>query len=328
LPAIPGLTDTPYITNETMFGLTECPRHLIVIGAGSVGIELAQAFRRFGAEVTVLDTVAPLTSSDPECAAIVLDALCDEGITLHTAAEIVRVRRVLARLQVDIVTEQGAKTVEGTHILVTAGRTPNVESLGLDAAGIRYESHGIIVDRRLRTTNKSVYAIGDVIVGPKFTHLANYHAELVVRHALLRQLIAVDHRIVPSVTYTDPELAQVGYLEDEARAHSGSIHVLRWPYRDNDRARTERATKGHIKIVTDRRGDILGATIVGPGAGESIAAWALAIGQKLNISAFAGLIVPYPSFGEVGKRAATTYFMRSLTSSRMRRIMGWLRRFG
>jgi pyruvate/2-oxoglutarate dehydrogenase complex dihydrolipoamide dehydrogenase (E3) component len=328
LPAIPGLADTPHVTTETAFDLTECPRHLIVIGASSVGLELAQAFRRLGAEVTVLETATPLASDDPECAAVVLDALIQEGVTLRTGVAITRVHRSLARIQVEIATPAGAETVEGTHLLVAAGRRPNVESLDLDAAGIRYETHGIVVDKRLRTTNKRVYAVGDVTGGPKFIHLANYHAELVVRHALFRQRVAVDHQVIPSVTYTDPELAQVGFLENEARAHSGAIRVLRWPYSDNDRARAERATKGHIKIITDRRGDILGATIVGAHAGENIAAWTLAVSQKLNIRAFAGLIVPYPTYSEVGKRAAMTYFIRGLTSSRVRRIIGWLRRLG
>jgi pyruvate/2-oxoglutarate dehydrogenase complex dihydrolipoamide dehydrogenase (E3) component len=328
LPAIPGLAETPHFTNETVFDLHECPRRLIVIGAGSVGLELAQAFRRLGAEVTVLEATTPLASTDPECAAIVLDALCREGVTLRTGVKITRVRRTLSRIQVDIATPSDLKTIEGTHVLVAAGRRPDIEGLDLAAAAIRHGPRGIIVDKRLRTTNKRVYAIGGVTIGPNCTHLADYHAELVIRHAVFRQRITVDNRIVPSVTFTDPELAQIGYLEDEARAHSGAIRVLRWPYRENDRAQIERATKGHIKVVVDRGGDILGATIVGARAGENIAAWALAMSQKLNIRAVAGLVVPYPTFGEVGKRAAMTYFMQGLTSSRVRRIIGWLRRLG
>jgi pyruvate/2-oxoglutarate dehydrogenase complex dihydrolipoamide dehydrogenase (E3) component len=328
LPAIAGLAETPHLTNETVFGLNECPRHLIVIGAGSVGVELAQAFRRLGADVTVLEATAPLASQDAECAAIVLDALSREGVTLRTGAEIVRVHRTLARVQVDIATPTGVETVEGSHLLVAVGRRPNLDSLDLDAAAIRHEPRGIVVDKLLRTTNKRVYAIGDVTSGAKFPELANYHAELVIRHAVFRQRIAADQRIVPSVTYTDPELAQIGFLEDEARARSGAIRVLRWPYFENDRARAERATKGHIKVVTDRAGAILGVTIVGAQAGETIASWALAMSQNLKIGAIAGLVVPYPTFGEVGKRAAMTYFMRSLTNSRVRRIIGWLRRLG
>jgi pyruvate/2-oxoglutarate dehydrogenase complex dihydrolipoamide dehydrogenase (E3) component len=328
LPAIPGLAGTPHLTSDTVFDLADCPRHLIVIGAGSAGLELAQTFRRLGAGVTVLEAATPLAGDDPECAAIVLDALEREGISIRTSVAIAQVRRVLARIEIDITTPDGPETIIGSHLLVAAGRRPNVEDLDLDAAGIRYEPHGIDVDRRLRTTNKRVYAIGDVAIGPKSTHLATYHAELVVRHALFRQQVGLDHHTIPTVTHTDPELAQVGFLEDEARAHAGAIRVLRSPYRENDRALATGATNGHIKVITDRKGDILGATIVGVGAGEMIASWTLAITQKLNIRAFAGLIVPYPAYGEVGKRAAMTYFMRGLTSNQVRRIIGWLRRLG
>ncbi len=328
LPAIPGLAGTPHLTNETVFDLAECPRHLIVIGANTVGLELAQAFRRLGAEVTVLDAAAALADADAECAAVVLDALAREGIALRAGVEVRQVRRVLARVQVDVVSEAAAQTIEGTHLLVAAGRRPNLENLDLDAAGIRYERNGIVVDSGLRTSNKHVYAIGDVTDAPKLSHLANHHAGLVVRNALFRTPVNTDSHAVPVVTYTDPELAQVGLTEDEARAQAGIIRVLRSPYRENDRARATGATNGHIKIVTDRRGGILGATIVGASASENIAAWTLAINQKLNIDAFAGVIVPYPTYAEVGKRAAMTYFTRGLTSPLVRRIIGWLRRFG
>jgi pyruvate/2-oxoglutarate dehydrogenase complex dihydrolipoamide dehydrogenase (E3) component len=333
IPAIPGLAETLYFTPETIFDVTDCPRHLIIVGAGRIGLELAQAFRRLGSEVTVLEAATPLKREDRECAAFVLEALAAEGVRLRTGVQIAQVRRVLARIQVVIAKSQGAasqseETLEGTHLLITAGRRPNIDDLDLDAAGIRHEPKGIVVDKRLRTTNKNVYAIGDVIGGPKFAHVANHHAGIVIRNALFRHRVAVDHRAIPRVTFTDPELAQVGFLEDEARAYAGAIRILRWPYRENDRAVTTGATNGHIKVITDRRGEILGATIVGASAGENIAAWALAIGQRLNIGAFAGLIVPYPTYAEVGKRAAITYFMRGLTIARVRRIMGWLRRLG
>ncbi len=328
VPEIPGLAETPYLTNDTVFDLAEFPHHLIVIGAGAVGLELAQAFFRLGAEVTVLEAAAPLAGDDAECAAIVLDALEREGVKLRSGVTIAGMRRVLAHVQVDIVSEAGKETIEGSHLLVAVGRTPNVDELGLDAAGIRYGPDGIAVDRRLRTSNRQVYAIGDVTEGPKSTHLANHHAALVVRNALFRTPVNAGRAAVPAVTYTDPELARVGFTEEEARAHAGGIRVLRWPYRENDRAQATGATNGHIKIITDRKGDILGATIVGAGAAENIAAWALAINQKLNIEAFAGVIVPYPTYAEVGKRAAMTYFTRGLTSSLVRRIIGWLRRFG
>jgi pyruvate/2-oxoglutarate dehydrogenase complex dihydrolipoamide dehydrogenase (E3) component len=332
IPAIPGLAEMPYLTPESVFDLADCPRHLIVIGAGRTGLELAQAFRRLGSEVTVLEAATPLAREDRECAAIVLGALAREGVRLRTGVQIAQVRRVLARVQVVLAKSgdaiAGEDTIEGSHLLLAAGRRPNVDNLNLEAAGIRYQSRGVVVDKRLRTTNKKIYAIGDVIGGAKFAHIASHHASLVVRNALFRHPVAIDSRAIPRVIFTEPELAQVGFLEDEARRHAGAIRILRWPYRENDRAVTAAATEGHIKVITDRRGGILGATIVGAAASEIITAWALAIGQRLNIDAFTGLVVPYPTYGEVGKRAAITYFMRGLTSTRVHRIIGWLRRFG
>jgi pyruvate/2-oxoglutarate dehydrogenase complex dihydrolipoamide dehydrogenase (E3) component len=335
IPAIAGLNETPYLTPETIFDLPDCPRHLIVIGAGRIGLELAQTFRRLGADVTVLEAAVPLKREDRECVQVVLDALLREGVKLRIGVQIAQVRRVVGRVQVvlakaDDAAPDGDVTIEGSHLLLAAGRRPNVDDLDLDAAGIRHGPNGVMVDKRLRTTNKNVYAIGDVIGGVRFTHAASYQAGLVVRNALFRHSVAIDHRVIPRITFTDPELAQVGLLEDEARARAlaGAIRILRWPYRENDRAVTAAATYGHIKVITDRRGTILGATIVGTGASENITAWALAIGQRLNIAAMAGLVVPYPTYAEAGKRAAITYFMGGLTPTRVRRIMGWLRRFG
>jgi pyruvate/2-oxoglutarate dehydrogenase complex dihydrolipoamide dehydrogenase (E3) component len=282
--------------------------------------------------VTVLEAETPLRREDPECAAIVLDGLEREGVRLRTGVRIAQVRRVLARVQV-VIQPSGSQpapeeTIEGSHLLLAAGRRPNVDDLDLDAAGVRHDRNGIKVDKRLRTTNKKVYAVGDVIGGAKSTHLASHHAGLVVRNALFRHPIAVDHRAIASVTFTDPELARIGPTEQEARSAGGAVRILRWPYGENDRAAATGATLGHIKVVTDGGGQILGATIVGAQASENIALWALAIGQRLPIGAVAGLIAPYPTYAEVGKRAAITYFMRGLTSARVRRIIGWLRRFG
>ncbi len=334
IPPIPGLSDTPYLTPETVFDLADCPRHLLIVGAGRTGLELGQTFRRLGSEVTVFEAETPLGQEDRECAAIVLDALGDEGVRVRSGVRIALIRRVLARIQAviakpaqpDVSGSVGEEVVEGSHILVAAGRRPNIGDLDLDAAGIRHDENRIMVDQRLRTTNKNVYAIGDVVGGPKYAHAASHHAGLVVRNVLFRQAATLDARAVPRVIFTEPELAQVGLLEDEARALARDIRILRWPYRENDRALTAGAANGHIKAITDIKGEILGATIVGAQAAENITSWALAIGQKLNIAALAGLIVPYPTYGEVGKRAAITYFMRGLTNTRVRRIMGWLRR--
>ena len=328
LPPIAGLEQVPFLTNETVFDLATRPEHLIVIGGGAIGLELAQAFRRLGSAVTVLEAAAPLAREDAECAEIVLEALAREGVDLRGRVDVVRVEASGATLNVVIRAGEGESTICGSHLLVATGRTANVEGLGLEQAGIACDRRGIVVDSGLRTTNKRVYAIGDVAGRGQFTHLANYQAGLVIRNALFRLPAALNEDIVPRVTFTDPELAQVGPTEDEARARGLAIRVLRWPYHENDRAQAERTTSGHIKVVTNRRGRILGATIVGAAAGELITTWALAITKRSNIRTFLGIIVPYPTLAEIGKRAAMTYFTLGLTSVWVRRIITLLRRFG
>jgi pyruvate/2-oxoglutarate dehydrogenase complex dihydrolipoamide dehydrogenase (E3) component len=335
VPPIPGLADVPYLTNETIFDLTEFPRHLVVIGAGAVGIELAQAFRRLGADVTVIEAAVPLAKNDPECVDVVLDQLERDGVVIRAGATVTQVTHQAGKIQVriQVATRQsslasGDETIEGTHLLVATGRRPNTGELGLEAAGIKYQPSGIVIDKRLRTTNKRVYAVGDVTGGPQFTHVANYHAGLVVRNALFRLPVRLDSDSIPTVIFSEPELAQVGLNEAQARIRKYKIRVLRWPYHENDRAQTERETRGHIKVITSGRGRILGATIVGINAGELIATWTLAVGQRLNIRAFAGTVVAYPTLAEIGKRAATTYFTAGLTRPAVRRIISWLRRLG
>jgi pyruvate/2-oxoglutarate dehydrogenase complex dihydrolipoamide dehydrogenase (E3) component len=328
VPDIPGLDQTPFLTNETVFEARERPKHLIVVGAGPIGLELAQAFRRLGSEVTVLEGAQPLAKEDPECAAIVLDTLAREGVTVRAGVRVARVRRVRHKVEVVLEGGQGEETIEGSDLLIATGRTPAVDGLGLDAAGIRHEHSGIVVDKRLRTTNRKVYAIGDVAGSLQFTHVANYHAGLVIRNALFRQPVAVNLDHIPRVTFTDPELAHVGLSETQARARYRTIRVLRWPYHENDRAQAERETTGHIKVVTDKKGRILGTTIVGAAAGELITTWTLALTQGLNIRVFAEIVVPYPTLAEIGKRAAITAFTARLTSPGVRRVLGWLRRLG
>jgi pyruvate/2-oxoglutarate dehydrogenase complex dihydrolipoamide dehydrogenase (E3) component len=324
VPRIPGIAQTPFFTNETIFDLALQPEHLLIVGGGPVGVELAQAFRRLGSTVTVIEAATPLGKDDPECAAVVLAALERDGVVFRSGVRLVKV----AGASTIQVTLSGGEVIEGSHLLIAAGRTPTIEGLGLERAGVATTPHGITVDRHLRTTNKHIYAIGDVIGGLQFTHVANDHAGIVIRHALFRLPARIRYDAIPWVTYTDPELAQVGLTEDQARRAGHAVRILRWPYHENDRARIERASGGHIKVVTNRRGRILGATIVGRDAGELISIFTLAITQRLNIRALAGFIVPYPTLAEIGKRAAMSHFTPSLTSPMVRRIIGWLRRLG
>jgi pyruvate/2-oxoglutarate dehydrogenase complex dihydrolipoamide dehydrogenase (E3) component len=328
LPEIPGLATIPFLTNETVFDLAERPEHLIVIGAGPIGLEFAQAFRRLGAAVTVLEEARALAREDVECADVVLDALMREGVDVREGVAVSRVEGVDSKVKVTIRSGDAEQSLEGSHLLVATGRRANADGLGLEQAGITRDPVGICVDNRLKTSNKRVYAVGDVAGMGQFTHLANYHAGLVIRNALFRQRAEVNEDLIPRVTFTDPELAHVGLTETEARERRIALRVLRWPFHENDRAQAERTTAGHIKVVTDRKGRVLGATIVGEGAGEMITAWTLAVSQNLNIRAFAGIMVPYPTLAEVGKRAAMTYFTPGLTSNWVRRIIALLRRFG
>ena len=334
LPPIPGLDSGPYLTNESIFDLDTLPAHLIVIGGGPIGLEMAQAFRRLGSAVTVCEAARPLAKDDPECAAIVLDQLERDGVVLRSPVKVMSVAHGAGKVTLTLdgangEEKMGEEEIEGTHLLVAAGRKPTVDGLGLDAAGIRHDKSGIVVDKKLKTSNRRVHAIGDCAAGQlQFTHAANYHAGLVIRNALFRLPVKANNDVIPWVTYTEPELAQTGLSEAEARKRGTKIRILRWPYHDNDRAQAERATHGHIKVVTTAKGTVLGATIVGAQAGELIATWTLAIAQKLNIRAMTGIVLPYPTLSEIGKRAAIDFFTPSLTKPIVRRIIGWLRLFG
>ena len=329
LPPIPGLEQGPYFTNETIFDLTERPEHLIIIGAGPIGLEMAQAFHRLGSSVTVLEQAAPLVKDDRECAMIVLDQLEREGVVIRSGVNVVGISHAGATVTATIEFAGVEQTITGSHLLVATGRKATIDGLNLDAAGIRSDRSGIVVNKKLKTTNRRVYAIGDCAAGQlQFTHAANYHAGLVIRNALFRLPVRVNNDVIPWVTYTEPELAQSGLTEAEARKRGIKIRILRWPYHDNDRAQAERETHGHIKIITKQNGKIIGATIVGAQAGELIATWTLAVAQGLNIRAFTGIVLPYPTLSEIGKRAAIDFFAPRLTRPWVRRIIAWLRIFG
>jgi pyruvate/2-oxoglutarate dehydrogenase complex dihydrolipoamide dehydrogenase (E3) component len=326
VPPIPGIGDVPYLTNETVFANRTLPTHLVVIGGGAVGIELAQAHRRLGAAVTVIDAGPLLPRDEPELVALLTASLAEEGIALRPTTAIAAVER--GGDGIAVVLANGER-IAGSHLLVAAGRQPNTAALNFAAGGITATAQGITVDTRLRTANRRVYAIGDVIGGPQFTHVALYQAGIVIRNALFRLPARVDYRALPWVTYSDPELAQIGMSEAAARdAHGDGIRVLRWDFAENDRAHTERETAGRVKIVASRKGRILGVAILGAGGGDQIMAWALAISQRLKIGAVANLMVPYPTRGEAGKRAAGSYYTPALFAPRTRRLVRLLAHFG
>ncbi len=329
IPPIPGLDEVAYHTNETVFDITRKPAHLIVIGGGPIGLELAQSFRRLGSEVTVLEALEALGREDPELTGVVLNRLALEGVNVRAGAKVSRVeKRGSNGVKVIVETAGGPEEIDGSDLLVAVGRVGVTEGLDLEKARVFADEKGIRVDRKLRSSNRKVYAVGDVARGPQFTHVANYHAGIVVRNILFRLGAKVSYDHIPRVTYTSPELAQVGMTEAEAADRYGRIRILRWPYGENDRARADRETDGFIKVVTTKGGRILGVGIAGAQAGEIIQMWGLAILRGLNVKAMTSFVSPYPTLTEIGKRAAIEFYKPSLTSPVVRRIITFLRRFG
>ena len=324
VPPIPGLDEVPYFTNETIFDLREKPDHLIIIGGGPIGMEMAQAHIRLGSKVTVIEAAKALGKDDPEAAAIVLDKLRDEGVAIVEGQGAAKISGSEGAIRVE--TADGT-VHEGTHLLMAVGRKANIDKLDLDKAGIEHD-RAITVDDSLRTTNKKVYAIGDVAGGLQFTHVAGYHAGVVIRSILfgLPAKARTDH--VPWATYTDPELAQIGPTEDQARKeHGDRLEVARFDYAGNDRAIAEGKTTGFIKVMV-AKGRPIGATIVGAQAGEQVGLWALAIANRMKMSAVSAMVAPYPTLVEINKRAAGAYFSPKLFDNpKVKRIVGLVQRY-
>ena len=334
IPPIPGLEDVKFLTNETIFDQRRKPGHLVIIGGGPIGMELAQAYRHLGVKVTVLEAFSALSKDDPEHTKIVLDEVRKDGVDLREGVKILRIEKK-GEKGARIVLENGdvdgdEETIDATHLLIATGRKPNIESLGLEEAGIVYEGRGITVSKSLRTSNRRVYAIGDVTGGLQFTHVAGYHAGLVIRSILFRMRARENRDIIPWVTFTTPELAHVGLSESVAAERFGikNIRILRWPFSENDRAQAERKTSGHIKIITSKKGKILGAGIVGHNAGDLINMWSLAVSSGMNIKAMTGYVSPYPTFAEIGRRAAITYYSTSLGNPWIKRALNLLKKLG
>jgi pyruvate/2-oxoglutarate dehydrogenase complex dihydrolipoamide dehydrogenase (E3) component len=329
VPPIEGLSNVPHLTNESIFDLKRLPRHLIIIGGGPIGIELAQAHRRLGSKVTVLEAQKALSKDDPELTAIALEHIRREGVAILDNTPVLSVeRRGKTGVSVKVGTVNGPRQIDGTHLLIAAGRSANVNGLELETAGIAYDRRGIKVSDKLRTSNTRVYAIGDVAGGLQFTHVAGYHAGLVLRSILFRLPARQSTAHIPWATFTDPEIAHVGMNEGEAQKAGRDIRILRWPYSENDRANAERKTEGLIKIITDKKGRLLGTSIVGAGAGEMINLYALAISKKMKVSDLAGYVAPYPTMTEIGKRAATSYYAPLARKHLVRKAIAFLRRFG
>lgn len=336
VPPITGIDDVDYLTNESLFEQTVRPEHLIVIGGGPIGMEMAQAHHRLGSKVTVIEGFKALGKDDPELASVVLKRIREEGVEIFEGTNVVGLAKSKSGgaksksgVTVTVETDGEQREISGSHLLVATGRAANVNGLGLESGQIEYDRRGIKVGDNMRTSNKRVYAIGDVAGGFQFTHVAGYHAGLVVQQILFRLPAKENRQIIPWATFTEPELSNVGLTEAQAREkHGDDISVLRWEYAENDRARAELKTDGMIKIVADKKGRLIGVGIAGAGAGEMINMWALAITNKMKLSNVRGYIPPYPTMSEIGKRAVMTHYGPITSKPFVRAIIGFLRKFG
>ena len=340
MPAVPediaGLDGVDYMTVAAAFDLGRKPAHLLVLGAGREGLELAQAYNRLGIDATVIDRGPALPDDDPELAAIVVDRLRAEGIRVRAGVEIVSVGRRRGGIRFTVSDPQGGEAaIDGSHLVVAAGRKPNVDDLDLAAAGIRHDASGIAVDRNLRTANRRVYALGDAVAGPAHAARARHQAAEVVRSILFRLPLRDGPGATPYVCFTDPAIASVGLGEAAARQrHGAGVRILRFPFIENDRAQIERQPAGMIKAIVDRRGRILGAAIVGRDAGEMIALWSLALSSRLTIADMAAFPAPWPTRAEISRRVAAAFAAAEpggsagLTPTWRRRIIALLNKFG
>ena len=329
-PPIPGLDTVDYLTNETIWSVESQPEHLLVIGAGPIGIELGQAFRRLGSEVTIVDISAPLGRNEPEHAEAIVEALQDEGVVFHAPAKTKAVRKTSTGVEIEL--EDGT-VLSGSHLLVAAGRAPNVENLNLEAAGVTYTRRGIDTDINLQTSNKNVFAAGDVAAGRGgLTHAAGYHAGVLIKQFYFipppfNRWFAKADADIPAAIYSEPGLASVGMTEADAREAGVEYRTTSAAFSGNDRAIAERATHGSVKIVATPKGKILGASVLGEEAGNLIQVLQVAMKNGVKLSGLAQHIAPYPTRGDAIRAAASAFYTEQVFSPKTRKLAGFLTRF-
>lgn len=327
-PTIPGLEDVGFLTNETVFSLTSLPKHLLVIGGGPIGCELAQAFRRLGAEVTIIQNDRFLPNEDEDASRILADVFRNEGIEVLLHANTLKAEKTESGKKTVVVEVSGKNIeIEADEILIGAGRIPNVEGMGLDVAGIEYDSRkGIKVNDNLRTTNKRIYAAGDCCMAWKFTHAADAAAQIVVQNALFKGRKKLSSLIMPWCTYTDPEIAHVGIYERDAQSKNIPVEFFTFDMSENDRALADGEGVGFVKVMVKKGTDrILGATIVSAHAGEMISEITTAMNSGIGLGKLGGVIHPYPTQAEAIKRVAGLYNKTRLTPTVARLLKWWLK---
>jgi pyruvate/2-oxoglutarate dehydrogenase complex dihydrolipoamide dehydrogenase (E3) component len=315
IPPMPGLADSGYLTNQSVFNLTELPRRLAILGAGPVGCEMAQCFARFGSNVTLLDVASRvLPRDDPEASALLADALRRDRVALELGARVTDVRRESDEMLLTYHRNGEQHLVRCDELLVAAGRSANVEDVRLDAGGVRFSNQGIAVDDRLRTSNRRVYAVGDVASRYKFTHAADALARIAIQNALFFGRKKASGLVIPWCTYTDPEIAHVGMDEADAEKRGFDVETLTVPLSDVDRAVVESAEDGFLRILATRgKGRVLGATLVAPHAGDIIGEICLATTHRLGLGKISSTIHPYPTYGEIVRKAGDLWMRGRLT---------------
>jgi len=327
IPPIPGLATAGFVTSDSIWSLRTLPRHLVVLGGGPIGLELAQAFARLGSRVTLIEQ-APrlLPREDADIAEALGQCLKADGVTIHTAATVERIDGTGAARTLHCRLNGQQMALEADEILVATGRQANVEDLGLEQAGVAWDRAGITVDRRMRSSARHIYACGDCCGPYPFTHMAEYQAGIVISNAIFRLPRKADYRVVPRVIYCDPELARVGLNESEAREQGLAVEVLRFPFAQVDRALAEGETAGEAKLLV-RKGRLVGATILGPAAGELIHELVLAMQAKIPVGRIAAAIHAYPTLAQIHRRAVNTRYSPKLFSPATRRLVRWIQRF-
>lgn len=325
LPEIPGLPSVPYFTTETIFDNTRKLTHLVIIGAGPVGLELAQAYTRLGTQVSVVEPGPPLPESDPELAEIALRRMREEGVDVRADTEVTLIQARSQGIGVIIKSGEREEMLDASHILVAVGRVPSLDSLDLDKARIRrspLDAARLEIGPGLKTTNRRVYAIGDAAGGRRSAHLADYQAQIVVRNALFGLPLRQKPELIPSVIYTDPEIAEVGLTEAEARErHKDAFLVTRWSFAQNDRARVLNQSFGVAKLLTDKGGRILGAGIAGAAAGELVALFSFAIANRLSARHLAGFVAPYPTLSDIARQLGLEVQRRQAPNPALARLL-------
>jgi pyruvate/2-oxoglutarate dehydrogenase complex dihydrolipoamide dehydrogenase (E3) component len=316
VPPIPGLADTPHLTNREIFYMDTLPASMIMLGAGPIGIEMAQAFNRLGARVTVINrSPRILGKEDKDMADTVMQIMANEGVQFVLDASVEQVEHIHGQARVTLTDSTGKqRQITADALLVAMGRSPNTGGLGLAGIDIPVKRTGIIVDNRLRTRHKHIYAAGDVNGGFQFTHAAGYEGGIVIANAVFRLPRKVNYTWLPWVTYTDPELASIGMNETMAKKAGIEYTVFTEAFKDNDRALAEGETQGRIKLLLDEKEKPIGVQILGPGAGNLISEWVAAFNGNVKLSTLAGAIHPYPTIGEINKRVAGTFLSPKIFS--------------